>query len=231
MAPATSSISGARAAIPKGASSTRAISPGARSSAPCSRRSRATRAITLYENHIAVDLITLAKLGFASAKTACSAYTCSMKASGEVLTVRSDRVILATGGCGKVYLYTTNPSIATGDGVAMAWRAGAKIGNMEFIQFHPTCLYHPEARSFLISEAVRGEGAKLLDEKGRTFMERYHPQRELAPRDIVARAIDAEMKRTGARCVYLDITPPAGRSSSASASRIFTRPASASAST
>lgn len=160
--------------------------------------------IRVYENHMAVDLITLAKLGFASEDRVVGVYVLD-EMSGEVVTMRSDRVILATGGCGKVYLYTTNPSIATGDGVAMAARAGAKVGNMEFIQFHPTCLYHPDARSFLISEAVRGEGARLIDAQGRTFMERYHPQRELAPRDIVARAIDAEMKRTGARCVYLDI--------------------------
>jgi L-aspartate oxidase len=161
--------------------------------------------IRLYENHIAIDLITLQKLGYATDDRVLGAYVLD-EIGGEVFAVRSDRVILATGGCGKVYLYTTNPSIATGDGVAMAWRAGAKIGNMEFIQFHPTCLYHPEARSFLISEAVRGEGAKLVDGKGRAFMDQYHPKRELAPRDIVARAIDAEMKRTGARCVYLDIT-------------------------
>jgi L-aspartate oxidase len=165
--------------------------------------------ITVLENHMGVDLITRGKLGYASEDRCLGVYVLD-ESTGEVLTLRSERLILATGGCGKVYLYTTKPSIATGDGVAMAWRAGARIANMEFIQFHPTCLYHPEARSFLISEAVRGEGARLMDERGREFMERYHPKKELAPRDVVARAIDAEMKRTGARCVYLDIThqPP-----------------------
>lgn len=161
--------------------------------------------IELMENHTAVDLITTGKLGFASEDRCVGVYVLD-EGTGVVETFRTDRLILATGGCGKVYLYTTNPNVATGDGVAMAWRAGATIANMEFIQFHPTCLFHPSARSFLISEAVRGEGAKLVDAKGQEFMAKYHPLGALAPRDIVARAIDAEMKRTGAPCVYLDIS-------------------------
>jgi len=161
--------------------------------------------IAILENHMAVDLITTAKLGFATENRCVGVYVLD-EVSGIVETFRTDRLVLATGGCGKVYLYTTNPGVATGDGAAMAWRAGVNIANMEFIQFHPTCLYHPMARSFLISEAVRGEGGKLIDRKGREFMGCFHPKGALAPRDIVARAIDAEMKRTGAPCVFLDIT-------------------------
>lgn len=161
--------------------------------------------IEVLEKHMAVDLITSAKLGYATENRALGVYVLC-EATGEVLTFASPRIVLATGGCGKVYLYTTNPNVATGDGVAMAWRAGAAVANMEFIQFHPTCLYHPEARSFLVTEAVRGEGGILRDARGVSFMERYHPLASLAPRDIVARAIDAEMKRTGDKCAFLDVT-------------------------
>ncbi|MEM8955119.1 MAG: L-aspartate oxidase [Verrucomicrobiota bacterium] len=161
--------------------------------------------IEILEHHYAVNLITTGKLGLAAEDRCIGLYVLNQE-TGEVLTMRSDRVVLATGGCGKVYLYTTNPDVATGDGVAMAWRAGAVISNMEFIQFHPTCLYQPEAKSFLISEAVRGEGGILIDAKGREFMDEYDRRKSLAPRDIVARAIDRELKKTGAKCVFLDIT-------------------------
>lgn len=161
--------------------------------------------IEVLENQMAIDLITTAKLGFATENRVIGVHVLD-EATGEVRTLECRRVVLATGGCGKVYLYTTNPDIATGDGVAMAWRAGAAIENMEFIQFHPTCLFHPQAKSFLITEAVRGEGGVLLDAEGKSFMEKYHYRASLAPRDIVARAIDAEMKRTGEKCVFLDIS-------------------------
>ncbi len=170
--------------------------------------------ITLLENHFVIDLITSARLGAVSTDRVLGAYVLQRE-TGEVTVFRSDRVVLAAGGCGKVYLYTTNPDSATGDGVALGWRAGATVANMEFIQFHPTCFYNPaatgaEARSFLVSEAVRGEGGILRNAKGEDFTKKIDARGSLAPRDIVARAIDRELKRTGAACVFLDVThkPP-----------------------
>ena len=168
---------------------------------------RATPGITLFEHHMLVDLITDRRLK-RPGKRCHGAYVLDTL-SGQVLTFSAGQTILATGGAGKVYLYSTNPDTATGDGIAAAWRAGCRVGNMEFIQFHPTCLYHPEAKSFLITEAVRGEGGKLLlppSAGGGRFMPAHDERAELAPRDVVARAIDFEMKKHGLDCVYLDIS-------------------------
>jgi len=161
--------------------------------------------IMVFENHLAVDLLTTAKLGYVGPNRVVGAYV-FQEVDHRVDVFAAPVVVLATGGSGKVYLYTTNPDIATGDGVAMAFRAGVPVANMEFVQFHPTCLYHPKAKTYLISEAVRGEGAVLRGVDGERFMPRYDDRAELAPRDIVARAIDSEMKRTGADCVFLDIS-------------------------
>ncbi|CAM3581856.1 L-aspartate oxidase [Parendozoicomonas haliclonae] len=160
--------------------------------------------ITLLDNYLAIDLITTAKLGLPGNRC-LGAYVLDIDRNDTVL-FRSNSVILATGGASKAYLYTSNGDGASGDGIAMGWRAGCRVANMEFNQFHPTCLYHPDARSFLISEAVRGEGGLLRLPDGSRFMHRFDERGELAPRDIVARAIDHEMKRLGVDCVYLDIS-------------------------
>ncbi|MFN5235241.1 MAG: L-aspartate oxidase [Burkholderiaceae bacterium] len=172
--------------------------------------------ITLLEHHIAIDLITSDKLGMHNGATHCFGLYVQDVNSHTVITIAADQTVLATGGAGKVYLYTTNPDTATGDGIAMAWRAGCRVANMEFIQFHPTCLYHPYAKSFLVTEAVRGEGGVLKlpasagAAAGQRFMPSHDERAELAPRDIVARAIDFEMKKRGLDYVDLDIShkPP-----------------------
>ena len=160
--------------------------------------------ILVLESHMAIDLITTGKLGRIPDRSV-GAYVYDVS-SEAVITVSSRAVVLATGGAGKVYLYTSNPDVATGDGIAMAWRAGCAVANMEFVQFHPTCLYHPQAKTLLLTEALRGEGGKLVLADGSRFMPAFDQRAELAPRDIVARAIDHEMKRLGLDCVYLDMT-------------------------
>jgi len=160
--------------------------------------------IDVFEGHVAIDLVVGDRVGRGGHR--CLGAYLLDKAAAEVVALRARFTTLATGGAGKAYLYTSNPDVATGDGIAMAWRAGCRVANLEFIQFHPTCLFHPQAKSFLVTEAVRGEGGRLLLPDGSAFMHQFDPRGELAPRDIVARAIDHEMKRLGIECVYLDIS-------------------------
>jgi L-aspartate oxidase len=173
------------------------------------RACREQPSIRIIENQKAVDLLTIDKFGFAGPPTfgtpRCYGAYVMDRGSRVVYQVRAGRTYLCTGGHGKVYLYTSNPDSATGDGLAMGWRAGCRVANLEFMQFHPTCLFHPKAKTFLISEAVRGEGGVLKDASGRAFMDAWHPLGSLAPRDVVSRAIDAELKRSGASNVYIDI--------------------------
>ena len=168
-------------------------------------RARAHPRIELLEDHLAVDLLRSRRAGLAGPDRALGAYVLDA-GRGVVERFRARITFLATGGAGKVYLYTSNPDIASGDGMAIAWRAGCRLANMEFFQFHPTCLFHPRAKSFLVSEALRGEGGVLYNERGEAFMAGYHPLKDLAPRDVVARAIDTELKRSGRDHVDLDIT-------------------------
>lgn len=167
--------------------------------------------IAIFENNLVLDLIIQhhsMKIGSTNMyqQDICRGAYIFDITENEIHCFVANAVLLCTGGAGKVYLYTSNPDVATGDGLAIAYRAGAKLANLEFVQFHPTCLYHPQAKNFLITEAVRGEGGRLIDRRGRTFMEKYHPLKDLAFRDIVARAIDTEMKTTGDDCVFLDIS-------------------------